>query len=127
MKILNGLGLICLTLVLLCALGNSGVYAETLKSGVNEVAQAPVKYHVGKMALIPFTSKEKLATQQSDDSLNQIERYLTISLYDALLAQTDAMPDIELLPLKKSDTEYVKFRSGKPKMNSPKPSMEACT
>jgi len=116
MKILSGLRLIWLPLVLLCALGNSGIFAETLQNGGNEVAQAPVKYHVGKMALIPFTSKEKLASQQSDDSLNQIERYLTISFYDALVAQTDAMPDIELLPLKKSDTEYVKFRSGKPKM-----------
>ena len=90
--------------------------AETIDSDKMEIAQASVKYHVGKMALIPFTSKEKLYSQQADESLKQIERYLTISLYDALVAETDYMPDVELLPLKKSDEEYLKFRSGKPKI-----------
>lgn len=91
-------------------------FAESDNNEAYVLAQAPVKYQVGKLALIPFTSKDKMATQQSDDSLNQIEKYLTISLYDALAAEIGVMPDVELLPLKKSDTEYLKFRSGKPKI-----------
>jgi hypothetical protein len=80
------------------------------------VAQAPAKHVVGKMALIPFNSKNSLANEQSDDSLSQIERYLTISLYEALISETSGMPDVEIIPIQKSDTEYSRLRSGKPKI-----------
>lgn len=80
------------------------------------VAQSRTKYNVGKMALIPFTSKNSLSYEQSDDSLNQIEKYLTMTLYEALLLETSGMPDADILPIKKSDTEYNKLRSGKPKI-----------
>jgi hypothetical protein len=116
MKILRRFRLVCLLIVLISTIGISELFAETLKNEGKEIAQAPVKYHVGKVALIPFTSKEKLSYEQADESINQIERYLTISLYDALVAETVGMPDVELLPLEKSDTEYLKFRSGKPKI-----------
>ncbi len=68
------------------------------------------------MALIPFSSKSSLSYEQSDDSLEQIERYLTLSLYDALVLEVDYVTDVEILPFKKSDTEYNKLRDGKPKI-----------
>jgi hypothetical protein len=68
------------------------------------------------MALIPFSSKQTLSLEQSEESLSDIERFMTISLYDALVLQTSGMGDVEILPLKKSDTEFTKLESGKPKI-----------
>jgi hypothetical protein len=116
MKIRSRLRLVCLLTVLLSTVGIPELFAETLVNEGKEIAQAHVKYHVGKVALIPFTSKEKLSYEQVDESINQIERYLTVSLYDALVAETVGIPDVVLLPLEKSNTEYLKFRSGKPKI-----------
>ena len=75
----------------------------------NTFAQSSLKEIVGKMALIPFSSKSSLSYEQSDDSLEQIERYLTLSLYDALVLEADYVTDVEILPFKKSDTEYNKL------------------
>lgn len=82
----------------------------------NSSAQNSLKEIVGKIALVPFSSKSSLSYEQSDDSLEQIERYLTISLYDALIVEAGYVPDVEILPFKKSDTEYNKLREGKPKI-----------
>ena len=79
-------------------------------------AQSSLKEIVGEIALIPFSSKSSLSYEQSDDSLEQIERYLTLSLYDALVLEVDYAADVEVLPLKKSDTEYNKLSDGKPKI-----------
>lgn len=92
------------------------LHAQNSDNNELVVAQAQAKYKVGKMAVIPFNSKNSLSYEQSDDSLNQIERYLTMSLYEALLLETSGMSDVEILPIKKSDTEYNKMRSGKPKI-----------
>jgi len=74
--------------------------------------RAPSIYIIGKMALIPFSSKQTLSLEQSEESLSDIERFMTISLYDALVLQTSGMVDVEILPLKKSDTEFAKLRDG---------------
>ena len=95
---------------------NSSLRAQDKENNNLIVAQARTKYEVGKMALIPFNSKNSLSYEQSDDSLNQIERYLTMSLYEALILETSGMPDADILPIQKSDTEYNKLRSGKPKI-----------
>lgn len=116
MEIIYRFRLLSLLVLVLSISSYSELIGETLENGNKEVAQASAKHQVGKVALIPFTSIENLSYQQSDDSLNQIERYLTISLYEALVAETSGMPDVDLIPLKKSDTEYAKFRSGKPKI-----------
>ncbi len=92
------------------------IIAFTLVINPNSLAQTSVKEIVGKMALIPFSSKSSLTYEQSEASLEQIERYLTISLYEALVVEAGYMPDVEILPLKKSDTEYNKLRDGEPKI-----------
>lgn len=116
MKISSRYRLILLLIFTLVLLPSSTLLAQSSDNNNFVVAQAPAKYNVGKMALIPFNSKNSLSYEQSDDSLNQIERYLTMSLYEALLLETSGMPDAEILPIKKSDTEYNKMRSGKPKI-----------
>ena len=105
--------LLIFTLILL---QSSTLLAQSGDNNDLVVAQAPTKYVVGKMALIPFSSKQTLSLEQSEESLSDIERYLTISLYDALISETAGMPDVEILPLKKSDTEFDKLKSGKPKI-----------
>jgi hypothetical protein len=116
MKILSRYRLIHLLIFTLVLLHSSILLAQSSDNNDLVVAQAPAKHAVGKMALIPFNSKNSLANEQSDDSLSQIERYLTISLYEALILETSGMPDVEILPIKKSDIEFNKLRSGKPKI-----------
>lgn len=108
MKFLSRHRLLSLLIISLIVINSSVSFAEN--------PQSKAKYAVGKMALIPFKSKNTLSYEQSDDSLNQIERYLTISLYEALVSETSGMPDVEIVPLQKSDTEYSRLRSGKPKI-----------
>ncbi len=115
MKFFSRYGFVSLFVFSLFLLCNSTAFAESNQSEGTEIAQASLKDIIGKMALIPFRSKNSLSYEQSDDSLEQIQRYLTISLYDALVLEASYMPDIEILPLKKSDTEYDKLREGKPK------------
>jgi len=116
MKILSLYRLITILTLSLVLVDISTQITQAFENNSVEIAQAPAKYAVGKMALIPFNSKNSLSSEQSDDSLNQIERFLTISLYDALISETSGMPDVEILPFKKSDIEYSKLRSGKPKI-----------
>jgi len=116
MKILSRYRLITIFTFSLVLVHISTQFTQAFENNRVEVGQAPAKYVVGKMALIPFNSKNTLSYEQSDDSLHQIERFLTISLYEALISATSGMPDVEILPLKKSDTKYNKLRSGKPKI-----------
>jgi len=108
--------LVLLLIFTLVLLQSSILLAQSSEKNDLVVAQTPVEYVAGKMALIPFNSKNTLANEQSDDSLRQIERYLTISLYEALVSETSGMPDVEIIPIQKSDTEYSRLRSGKPKI-----------
>ncbi len=108
--------LITLFILSLVLVHKSTPFAEAQENNGLEVAQAPSKYFVGKMALIPFSSKQMLSLEQSEESLSDIEWYLTISLYDALISQTSGVGNFEILPLKKSDTEFAKLKSGKPKI-----------
>jgi len=116
MKILSRYKLVLLLIFTLVLLQSSILLAQSSDNNDLVVAQSPAKHVVGKMALIPFNSKNSLANEQSDDSLSQIEKYLTISLYEALISETSGMPDVEIIPIQKSDTEYSKLRSGKPKI-----------
>jgi|GEM_PF-760110 len=116
MKFPSRYRLISLLILLLVLAHNQTPFAEALENNSSEVAQAPIKYIVGKMALIPFASKQKLSIEQSEEALLINERFLTISLYDALISQTSGIGNVEILPLKKSDTEYAKLKSGKPKL-----------
>jgi len=116
MKILSHYRVIVLLVFTVVLMQNSSLRAQDKENNNLIVAQARTKYEVGKMALIPFNSKNSLSYEQSDDSLNQIERYLTMSLYEALILETSGMPDADILPIQKSDTEYNKLRSGKPKI-----------
>lgn len=108
--------LITLFIFSLVLVHKSTPFAEAQENNGLEVAQAPSKYFVGKMALIPFSSKQMLSLEQSEESLSDIEWYLTISLYDALISQTSGVGNFEILSLKKSDTEFAKLKSGKPKI-----------
>ena len=116
MEFLSRYRLITIFILSLVLVHHLAPFTEAQENSSVEVAQAPTKYIVGKMALIPFSSKQALSLQQSEESLSDIERYLSISLYEALLLQTSGMPDIEIIPLKKSETEFDKLKSGKPKI-----------
>lgn len=63
------------------------------------------------MALVPFTSKSALSVELSDDQLATNERFLTISLYDALTAE---VAGVKIKPLQESETEYNKLSLEKP-------------
>lgn len=115
MKFFSRCGLISLFIFTLFLITNTSSFAQSAQNEADLIARASLKDIIGEMALIPFRSKSSLSYEQSDDSLEQIQRYLTISLYDALVLEASYMPDVELLPLKKSDTEYDKLRDGKPK------------
>jgi len=63
------------------------------------------------IALVPFTSKSALSEELSDDQLATNERFLTISLYDALTANVAA---VKIKPLQESGAIYNKISSEKP-------------
>lgn len=109
-------GLVCLFIISLVLAPNLSSFGQSPEAKGPQLAQASLKEIVGKMALIPFSSKSSLSYQQSDASLAQIERFLTISLYEALGVEVGYMPDIELMELKKSDLEFQKLNEGRPKI-----------
>ena len=116
MKFLSVYKLIGLVILSLFLLYNSTTFAETTKNYKVELAQAPSKYVVGKVVLIPFNSTQRLASEQAEESIADIERYLTLSLYETLVSEASNMPDIDIVPLQKSETEFNKLKSGKPKI-----------
>jgi hypothetical protein len=63
------------------------------------------------IALVPFTSKSALSEELSDDQLATNERFLTISLYDALTAN---VVGVKIKPLQESEAVYNKISSEKP-------------
>lgn len=63
------------------------------------------------IALVPFASKSALSEALSDEEIATNERFLTISLYDALVAETLA---VKIEPLQESEAEYKKLSSEKP-------------
>ncbi len=71
-----------------------------------------VRDRVKSIALIPFTSKPPLTESMPEEIVEQKERYLTISLYDALAAE---LFRIEVTPLQKSETEFLRIKAETPK------------
>ncbi len=69
------------------------------------------KEKIETLALIPFTSKTGIRESMPEEEITTNERFLTISLYDALLVETSG---IKITPLKESEAEYMKTKSEKP-------------
>lgn len=69
------------------------------------------KEKINTIALVPFTSKTGIRESMPEEEIATNERFLTISLYDALLAETVR---VKITPLKESETEYAKIKSEKP-------------
>jgi hypothetical protein len=85
------------------------VYAQ------NEETDAPsvrLRDRIKSLALIPFTSKASLSEGIPEEIVEEKERYLTITLYEALTAE---LMRIEITPLQKSETEFLRIKAEKPK------------
>lgn len=67
---------------------------------------------IESLALIPFTSKPSLSDGIPEETVEEKERYLTITLYEALTAE---LLRIEITPLQKSETEFLRIKAEKPK------------
>lgn len=67
---------------------------------------------IESLALIPFTSKPSLSDGMPEETVEEKERYLTITLYEALTAE---LLRIEITPLQKSETEFLRIKAEKPK------------
>ena len=67
---------------------------------------------IESLALIPFTSKPSLSESMPEETVEEKERYLTIALYEALTAE---LLRIEITPLQKSETEFLRVKAEKPK------------
>jgi curli biogenesis system outer membrane secretion channel CsgG len=69
------------------------------------------KEKIHTLALIPFSSKDMLSLTMSKDAIAEKERYLTVSMYDALTAD---LYKIKITPLQQSDKEFAKIKSETP-------------
>jgi len=75
-----------------------------------EAAQSS-KEKITSIAVIPFTTKPGTATKDPDIHVSARERYLTISLYEALLTEVTG---VKIIPLKDSDTVYTNLKLEEP-------------
>lgn len=103
-------------LILLSAIFfNSGLLSAANSYAQNEETQAPsvrLRDRIKSIALIPFTSKSSFSESLPEEIVEQKERYLTISLYDAL---TSELMRIQITPLQKSEAEFLNVKVGNPK------------
>ncbi len=104
-------------LIILLAIFFNSAELSPLKSyaqqGEEEVEPSlRIRDRVKSLALIPFTSKPPLSESMPEEIVEQKERYLTISLYDALTAE---LFRIEITPLQKSEAEFLRIKAEKPK------------
>jgi hypothetical protein len=63
------------------------------------------------LALIPFSSKAELSVTMSADAVAEKERYLTVSLYDAITADVYR---VKITPLQQSEKEFAKIKAETP-------------
>jgi hypothetical protein len=66
---------------------------------------------ITSIAVIPFTTKPGPATTDSEIHVSAREKYLTISLYEALLTEVTG---VKIIPLKDSDTVYTNLKLEEP-------------
>lgn len=81
----------------------------------SEVTPAPhvrLRDKIKSIALIPFTSKTSFSESQPEKIVAQKERYLTISIYDALTAE---LMRIKITPFQKSESEFLNIKTQNPK------------
>jgi len=85
---------------------------ETADTGIGSTlaAQSPGD-GIKSLAVIPFTTKSGLSVKEPGILISPREKYLTISLYEALLTEVTGA---NILPLKESHTEYTKIKSEDP-------------
>ena len=92
-----------------CLLTNWKAYGQTDET---EETKTLVRERIKSLALIPFTSKPSLSESMPEETVEEKERYLTIALYEALTAE---LIRIEITPLQKSETEFLRIKAEKPK------------
>ncbi|MEW6145268.1 MAG: hypothetical protein AB1598_09645 [Thermodesulfobacteriota bacterium] len=83
----------------------------------NEETEAPharLRDRIKSLALIPFTSKASLSESMPEETVEEKERYLTINLYEALTAE---LMRIEIIPLQKSESEFLSTKADNPKLS----------
>ncbi len=113
MKSTRNSRLLAALLLLSAIFFNSGLLSAAYAQ--NEETGAPserLRDRIKSLALIPLTSKPPLSESMPEEIVEQKERYLTISLYDALTAE---LFRIEVTPLQKSETEFLRIKAEKPK------------
>lgn len=106
---------VVLLLTLLCVFWNysPGFTERNNCARAEDAGKTPAheKEKIKTVALVPFTSKSGIRESVPEDEIKTNERFLTISLYDALLTETTG---ITITPLKESEAEYMKIKSKKP-------------
>lgn len=92
-----------------CLLTNWKAYGQTDET---EETKTLLRERIESLALIPFTSKPSLSDGVPEETVEEKERYLTIALFEALTAE---LLRIEVTPLQKSETEFLRVKAEKPK------------
>ncbi|MEQ9617607.1 MAG: hypothetical protein RIG61_00355 [Deltaproteobacteria bacterium] len=75
-----------------------------------EATETIKKEKIKALALIPFTSKSGIAETKPEEEITTNERFLTVSLYDALIRETGR---IKITPLQESEAAYAQIKSEK--------------
>lgn len=113
MEILKRFPLIYITVFIfvfcpdLTATKEANTYAQIEESEITETIK---KEKIETLALIPFTSKSGISESKPEEEISTNERFLTVSLYDALITETGR---IKITPLRESEAEYEKQKSEK--------------
>jgi len=94
---------------------NSGLLSPAESYAQNDETPLPstrLRDRIKSLALIPFSSKPLFEESMPEEIVEQKERYLTISLYDALTAE---LFRIEITPLERSESEFLTVKAESPK------------
>jgi hypothetical protein len=115
MKLRKVLRLISPLIISLAIFFNSGLLSSWKADAQEEETEETKtlsRERIESLALIPFTSKPSLSESMPEETVEEKERYLTIALYEALTAE---LLRIEITPLQKSETEFLRVKAEKPK------------
>jgi hypothetical protein len=96
---------------------NSGLLSAAESYAQDEEPALPstrLRDRIKSLALIPFTSKASFSESLPEKVVEEKERYLTITLYEALTAE---LMRIEITPLQKSESEFLSTKADNPKLS----------
>jgi len=110
--------LVLFSAMFICSLLYSTNFSRGEEDNADQIYESSIpgyteKVRIKKIAVIPFYSKPGIAPKERQRSISDNEKFLTITLYKALLNETHG---ITIVTLQESEKEYLEVLSERPEL-----------